>query len=690
MQARDYLDKLNDQQRAAVEHGCGEAGEERHAPLLVIAGAGSGKTNTLAHRVAHLIVGGASPERILLLTFSRRASSEMARRVERIVASALGVHHPASRASTAWAGTFHGIGARLLRQYGESIGVPPAFTILDRADAADLMDLVRHELGLSGKQSRFPRKATCLAIYSYAVNAELALETVLVEAFPWCASWEEELKQLFLAYVEAKQRQGVLDYDDLLLYWAQMMQLPAVASDVAARFDHVLVDEYQDTNRLQASILMGLKPDGRGLTVVGDDAQAIYSFRAATVRNILDFPASFNPPARIVTLARNYRSTQPILAAGNAVIALSRERFTKNLHTERLSQQKPCLVTVQDEPDQVRYVVSRILENREAGVALKQQAVLFRTSHHSAALELELTRRNIPFVKFGGLKFLEAGHVKDLLALLRWAENPRDQTAGFRALQILPGIGPAIARRALDGVGGALAPGSALAGFRPPAAAASDWPAFADLFDRLHGGSLGWPAELDRARDWLCPHLERLYEDAAVRAVDLEQLAAIGAGYRNRTQFLTELTLDPTEATSEEAGTPLLDEDYLILSTIHSAKGQEWTAVYVLNVVDGCIPSDMAVGTAAGIEEERRLLYVAMTRAKDQLHLVLPHRFFTHQQSAEGDRHVYASRSRFIPANILQHFDCHAWVWRPGGTDGRPGLREFKADIPARMRAMWR
>ena len=690
MQTRDYLQRLNDQQRSAVEHGCKGLEDEKHGPLLIIAGAGSGKTNTLAHRVAHLIVCGASPERILLLTFSRRASSEMARRVERIVASALGAHHPASRASTSWAGTFHGIGARLLRQYGEHIGVPPAFTILDRGDAADLVDLVRHELGFSGKQSRFPRKATCLAIYSYAVNAEQNLEAVLAEAFPWCAAWEEELKQLFLAYVEAKQRQGVLDYDDLLLYWAQMMQLPAVAADVAARFDHVLVDEYQDTNRLQASILLGLKPDGRGLTVVGDDAQAIYSFRAATVRNILDFPAGFNPPARIVTLSRNYRSTQPILAAGNAVIALARERFTKNLQSERPSQQKPRLVTVQDEADQVRYVVKRILENREAGVGLKQQAVLFRTSHHSAALELELTRRNIPFLKFGGLKFLEAGHVKDLLALLRWAENPRDQTAGFRALQILPGIGPAIARRALDCVSGALAPGAALAGFRPPPAAASDWPAFAELFDRLHGSALGWPSEIEHTRNWILPHLERLYEDAAVRVIDLGQLAAIAAGYRNRTQFLTELTLDPPEATSDAAGTPLLDEDYLVLSTIHSAKGQEWTAVYVLNVVEGCIPSDMAVGTSAGIEEERRLLYVAMTRAKDQLHLVLPHRFFTHQQSAEGDRHVYASRSRFIPAGTLQHFDCHAWVGRPGGTDGRPGLRDVTADIPARMRAMWR
>jgi DNA helicase-2/ATP-dependent DNA helicase PcrA len=687
MRASDRLDKLNPQQRTAVEHGI-EGGA--HPPLLVIAGAGSGKTSTLAHRVAHLIVHGASPERILLLTFSRRAAGEMERRVGRIAASALGPDHPAARASTCWAGTFHGIGVRLLRLYGERIGVSPSFTILDRQDSADLMDLVRHELGFSGKQSRFPRKATCLAIYSYAVNAERALEGVLAESFPWCATWEQELKRLFLAYVEAKQRQAVLDYDDLLLYWAQMMQLSAIAADVAQRFDHVLVDEYQDTNRLQASILMSLKPDGRGLTVVGDDAQAIYSFRAATVRNILDFPAGFSPPAAIVTLERNYRSTQPILAASNAVIARSAERFTKNLCSSRLSDQRPQLVTVQDELDQVRYVVSRILENREAGIALRQQAVLFRTSHHSAALELELTRRNIPFVKYGGLKFLEASHVKDLLAVLRWAENPKDQTAGFRALQILPGIGPATAHSILDLLANAPAPDAVLARFRAPAAAAADWPAFAELFGRLQAHAFAWPDEIGQARDWLAPHLERLYEDAVVRMGDLDALSVIAAGYRNRTQFLTELALDPPDATSDEAGAPLLDEDYLILSTIHSAKGQEWTAVYVLNVVDGCIPSDMAVGSPAGIEEERRLLYVAMTRAKDQLHLLLPHRFYVHRQRAAGDRHLYASCSRFIPAAIFHLFDRRAWFPRPATAAGPAGPGEPKADIPATMRAMWR
>jgi DNA helicase-2/ATP-dependent DNA helicase PcrA len=306
-----YLDTLNAEQRRAVEHGVAD-GATVGAPLLVIAGAGSGKTNTLAHRVAHLIVAGSDPRRILLMTFSRRAAAEMAGRVERIARKVLGENNAAiMRDALSWAGTFHGIGARLLREYAERIGVDPAFTIHDREDSADLMNLVRHERGLSKTESRFPAKGTCLSIYSRCVNAEMEIEKVLGAHYPWCAGWAAELKGLFAAYVEAKQAQHVLDYDDLLLYWSQMMSDALIAEEIGGRFDHVLVDEYQDTNRLQSSVLLALKPDGRGLTVVGDDAQSIYSFRAATVRNILDFPQSFSPRAEMITLDRNYRSTQP-------------------------------------------------------------------------------------------------------------------------------------------------------------------------------------------------------------------------------------------------------------------------------------------------------------------------------------------------------------------------------------------
>jgi DNA helicase II / ATP-dependent DNA helicase PcrA len=680
-----YLAALNPEQRRAVEYGI-----DHPAPLLVVAGAGSGKTNTLAHRVAHLIVQGADPRRIMLLTFSRRAAVEMTRRVERIAAHVLPDRARLVADALTWSGTFHAVGARLLREHAEQIGLDRAFTIHDREDSADLMNLVRHDLGFSKADERFPAKNTCLAVYSRAVNAEAPLVDVLGSHFPWCAGWENELKVLFGAYVEAKQRQNVLDYDDLLLYWAQMMGVDDIARDIAARFDHVLVDEYQDTNRLQASILLALKPDGCGLTVVGDDAQSIYSFRAATVRNILDFPQHFSPPAHIITLDRNYRSTQPILAAANAVIDLAAERHKKNLRSERASAERPLLVCVRDEADQARYVAARILEHRETAIPLKQQAVLFRASHHSGPLEIELTRRNIPFVKFGGLKFLEAAHIKDVLALLRFAENLRDRVSGFRVIQILPGAGPATAARLLDQLLAAQSPADALTHFRPPAACAADWPAFAETLRLVRTNAVGWPAELDLACRWYAPHLERRYEDAKIREADLLQLAQIASTYANRQRFLTELTLDPPSATSDEAGVPLLDEDYVILSTIHSAKGQEWKSVFVLNCVDGCIPSDLAVGSTPEIEEERRLLYVAMTRAKDHLRLIVPQRFFAHQQRGNGDRHMYAVRTRFIPERIAGLFEQSAWptAARHSGSAAKAAAKPV--DIAARLRSMWR
>ncbi len=676
-----WLDALNPEQRRAATHG-GAAGG---GPLLVIAGAGTGKTATLAHRVAHHIVSGADPHRILLLTFSRRAAAEMGRRVERIVGAAL---KGAAAPSLPWSGTFHAVGARLLREQAAAIGLAPDFTILDREDAADLMAIVRHDLGLTKTEARFPQKGTCLAIYSRAVNAEAPLGDVLKDAFPWCLKVEAPLRDLFAAYVEAKQRQAVLDYDDLLLYWAGMMEDAGIAAELGARFDHVLVDEYQDTNRLQASILLSLKPDGRGMTVVGDDAQSIYSFRAARVRNILDFPAAFAPPAEIVTLEQNYRSTAPILAAANAVIGLAAERFTKNLRSDRVSSDLPELLTVRDESEQARCVAERILENREAGMLLKRQAVLFRASHHSAPLELELTRRNIPFVKFGGLKFLDAAHVKDVLACLRFAENPRDRIAGFRLLQLIPGIGPTIAGRLLDAVAEAADGRPVVAGFTPPARAAEDWRPFAALYGGLDKAS-AWPGEVEQVRDWYAPHLERLHDDAVVRNADLEQLQRIADTYPSRERFLTDLTLDPPDATSDESGPAMLDEDYLILSTIHSAKGQEWNAVFVLNGVDGCIPSDLGAGSREDLEEERRLLYVAMTRARDRLSIMVPQRFYVHQQRAGGDRHLYAARTRFIPDALLPHFIRRTWPAAPAAPS-RPFEQGPRIDVGARMRGMWR
>ncbi|WP_426172911.1 ATP-dependent helicase [Massilia sp. TWR1-2-2] len=685
----DPYASLNREQRAAVEHDIG-AQDGVSRPLLVIAGAGSGKTNTLAHRVARLIQSGADPQRILLLTFSRRAASEMTRRAGSVLHRVLGLRGSQAPTSLPWAGTFHSIGARLLREYAGRIGLEESFTIHDRGDSEDLMGMVRHDIGLTQTQKRFPLKGTCLSIYSRVVNSRDPLPLVLQSTFPWCNEWAEELKTLFGAYVDAKQEQNVLDYDDLLLFWSEMAADPELGPELGELFDHVLVDEYQDTNRLQAAIITGMKPDGRGVMVVGDDAQSIYSFRGATVRNILDFPKQFSQPAQMITLDRNYRSTQPILDASNAVIDAALERHAKNLWTDKVSTALPQLVLIPDEAEQARWVCNRILEHREAGIALTAQAVLFRAASHSAALELELMRRNIPFVKFGGLKFLEASHIKDVLAVLRFAQNPSGRLAGFRVAQLIPGIGPANAAKLLDAVGEAAEPVLAVEQFVAPTKSSGDWQQFVDLFRALRTPGLRWPADIELVKNWYMPHLERMHDDAQVRAADVEQLAALAGGYGTRENFLAEITLDPPEATSDRAGPPLLDEDYVILSTIHSSKGQEWKSVHVLNVVDGCIPSDMSTGNADDIEEERRLLYVAMTRAKEHLHLVVPNRFFIKQQAQMGDRHVYAARSRFISPAMLKHFEECVWITADTQKSRKPMPDSVRMLVRDRARKAWK
>lgn len=673
----DYLANLNSAQRQAVMHGTGtDAG-----PLLVIAGAGSGKTSTLAHRVAHLVYEGVDPNRILLLTFSRRAAEEMSKRS----ATALASFERNLRLS--WAGTFHAIGARLVREYAKQTGISPSFTVLDRSDAADFMDIVRHDLELSVKEKRFPQKATCLSVYSRVANGDTELEEVLADHFPWCSEWVDELKALFRGYVEAKQRANSLDFDDLLLYWDDMMSVAELAADIGEKFDHVLVDEYQDVNGIQASILQKLKPNGQGLMAVGDDAQSIYGFRCADVRHILQFPKQYSPDAKVITLDQNFRSTQPILNASNAVIGEAKERFTKNLWTNRIAEQKPFLVAVSDLNEQAEYVADRVLEAREEGTLLRDQAVLFRASHHSAVLELELARRSIPFRKFGGLRFLDTQHVKDIVSIVRFLENPHDRVAGFRVLKILPGIGPKTAGRILDNLTKDGAHIDALKRYRPTATSAVEWEAFSNMFTMMAAGRV-WPGELEVARQWYAPYLEQQKDDAKARMADLHMLCSIAENFPSRTSFLTDLAIDPPDATSDEAANPSLDEDNLVLSTIHSAKGKEWSATYILNVVDGCIPSDLGVGSESAIEEERRLLYVAMTRAKTDLHLLVPRKWHVHGQMALGDRHVLASRTRFIPDQIMHHFEQISWQGK-GSQLVRPPLRTNLVDMAALSRARW-
>jgi DNA helicase-2/ATP-dependent DNA helicase PcrA len=631
---------------------------------------------------------------VLLLTFSRRASQEMIRRAHRIVAKATSRTEDAAElapglARLTWAGTFHSIANRLLRKYASNVGLQPAFSVIDRGDSADLMDFARQELGFSSKDKRFPRKDTCLAIYSHCVNTRGALERTLADVYPWCAQWHAELKQLFRRYVEVKLAQAVLDFDDLLLYWHALMQDTMLAGDVGALFDHVLVDEYQDTNTLQAEILLAMKPSGSGVCVVGDDAQSIYSFRAATVENILEFPERFTPPARIVTLEENYRSTQPVLDAANALIAEAQRQYQKKLQSPRASDVKPRYVTLLDEQAQADYVVERVLAAREQGVLLRKQAVLFRSSHHSDVLELELVRRNIPYVKFGGLKFLEAAHVKDLLALLRWADNPLNRIAAFRVLQLLPGVGPAGADKCLKAFEASSFDWAALERYRLQTTDPEQWRALVELIVALATPQAPWAGQVTLARRWYEPQLHRIYDAATPRAADLEQLERISTQFATREAFLSELTLDPPRATGDLSGAPLLDEDYLVLSTIHSAKGQEWDNVHVLHVTDGTFPSEFATGKAELIEEERRLLYVAMTRAKNELDLIAPLRYYVTQQTRSGDTHVYGTRSRFISAAVMKSLNPVTWPPAASVVRDAPRTELPRVDVAARLRNQW-
>ena len=658
-----WLDQLNVAQREAATHGDG--------PLLVVAGAGTGKTKTLASRVAWLIEQGVPPGRILLLTFTRRAAAEMIRRAAHFTG--------ADNVAQVWGGTFHAIANRLLRIYGTAVGIAPEFTVMDQSDAADMMNLLRNELGLSQRDRRFPKKSTLVSIYSRTASAGEKLTDTLATYFPWCRDDGDAIRDIFELYIQRKRVQNVLDYDDLLLFW-RALSASAVGAKVADRFDHILVDEYQDTNFIQADILLRMRRNCTNIMVVGDDAQSIYSFRAATIQNILDFPETF-ASTRVVTLEQNYRSIQPILDASNGVMSYATQRYTKELWSERKSEQKPILVHCVDEPQQCTAVCENILGHLEEGIPLMRQAVLFRAGHHSDQLEVELSRRNIPFHKYGGLKFIEAGHIKDLLALLRILENPHDEMSWFRVLLLLDGVGPKIARHLMDALGVGRrtdsAPASSEGGTvesplrrlasNPPTAP----PAAREQFEQLctvlkllsgvkadagQPDSVPLPTQMERLYEFYEPIFQRTYDNYTIRLRDIEQLQNIAASYKSRRKFITDLTLDPPSSTSDLAGPPHLDEDYLILSTIHSAKGCEWDVVHIIHAADGMIPSDMSTGDAAGVEEERRLFYVAMTRAKDMLYVYFPLRYY-HRRHALGDGHSFAQLTRFITKSVRALFE---------------------------------
>jgi DNA helicase-2/ATP-dependent DNA helicase PcrA len=643
------VDALNPEQERAVAFGDG--------PLLVIAGAGTGKTRTLIHRVAHLIERGVAAERILLLTFTRRAAGEMLARAERLVGPA---------GTRVHGGTFHSVGHRLLRQFGTAAGLPADFTIMDQGDAQDLMQLARGALGLAKSAKRFPKKETLHYLYSRHINTELPIDELLHREFPQFLEYEQQIIGLFADYTLRKQERNLVDYDDLLLFWATMLEAsPALGARMAGLYDHVLVDEYQDTNLLQARILRGMCAGHRKLTVVGDDAQSIYSFRGAHFRNILDFPRQF-PGATLVTLAQNYRSTQPILALSNVLISRAEERFTKDLWTAREGGEKPWLVTAKDEAQQTRFVVDRVLQLHEGGMPLREMVVLFRAGYMSADLEIELTNRKIPFEKWGGLKFLEAAHVKDVLAFLRVSDNPRDEVSWYRILMLMPGIGDATARGLMASMEERAWDPDAFTHLLAPPRARDAHRALATLLRQLRGtGEVkeGEEAGARVASDIVAIRalydaiVKEKYDRPEARLADLDQLRTIAASYPSRTAFLAALALDPPSSTQDLAGGSESESDTLVLSTVHSAKGKEWKAVFVIWAVDGWFPSSRAAEDPDELEEERRLMYVALTRAKDELAVVYPMQVYGTRRGADYsidqlsrffDRGVRATMQRIV------------------------------------------
>jgi DNA helicase-2/ATP-dependent DNA helicase PcrA len=671
--ARSWLDGLNAQQREAATH----PGDT----LLILAGAGTGKTTTLCARVAWLLSEGVPAERILLLTFTRRAAREM---VDRARSLAERVTPDAGRVL---GGTFHSVAHRMVRVHASSLGLDAGFGVLGAGDAVDLIDFVREERGRAASHRRFPRAHTMLDIYSRVVNSQTLLADVLAESFPWCAEHRESLAEIFRDYGLRKRELGVLDLDDLLLYWRALAADERIGARMGGSFDQVLVDEYQDVNGLQVDIVRGLRAAHPGLTVVGDDFQAIYGFRAASAEHILRFPEQF-PGASTITLECNYRSSAPILAVANAVAAQDQLGFPKVLWTQREGGCRPELVTPRDEAQQASEVCDRVVAAREEGMDLRLQAVLFRAGHDSDLLELELTRRAIPFVKYGGLRYLDAAHVKDFIALLRLTDNPADEVSWFRLLQLCDGVGPVRARRVIEAL-------------RPPGGGPPEPARWADAARQIPEGSLELASGLIEAMsaagsgcaqptavqvERLCaaivPMIRLRYPDGAVRAGDLDQLVHSAANAEDVRHFVSELVLDPPASSADFAGPPHLDEDYLVLSTVHSAKGLEWDAVHLIGAYDGNFPSDMNAGGEEGIAEERRLFYVALTRARRRLHVYVPARYY-HRPRGGDDAHGYGQASRFLTETVQRLCDATGPAdrsWPASGGVGEDRLIDVSVD----------
>ena len=602
----DYAAALNPQQLAAVTAGDG--------PSLVIAGAGSGKTRTLVYRVAYLIDSGVDPSNILLLTFTRKSAQEMLQRAGELIGG---------RSECVCGGTFHSVANMLLRRYGRAIGLEPGFTILDRGDAEDLIALVRSQLGLNEKDKRFPRKGTIAEIFSKAENMLRGLDDIVVEEFSHFADHLEALGQLRKGYHQAKRQRQLVDYDDLLVLLRRLLMEDHQARQAISRlYRYILVDEYQDTNRLQADVIRNLAATHQNVMVVGDDSQSIYGFRGATFKNIMEFPTLF-PGTTIYKLEENYRSTQPILNLANCIIEEATEKYTKRLFTRKLDGPLPILAEAVGENAQSRFIAQKILELREEGVPLSEVAVLFRSSFHSFDLEIELSRKGLPFIKRGGVKFIETAHVKDLLAHLRVVANPLDAVSWHRVLMLVEGVGPKKAQDLLTALVKSDRPYQTLR--EVSGRSGQGLKNLANTLESLSGGEGQATADqVNHIYEYYLPILKDHYDDYPKRIRDLDHLHTIAEGYPEVDAFLADLALEPPDGSAVDVDATDRDDERMVLSTIHSAKGLEWQCVFVIWVVDGKFPSMYSFVADEDLEEERRLFYVSVTRAKRHLYLTYP------------------------------------------------------------------
>ena len=632
----DYAAELNGQQLAAVTAEPG--------PQLIIAGAGSGKTRTLTYRVAYLLENGIDPRNILLLTFTNKAARQMLDRVANLL--------PID-ASGLWGGTFHSVGNRMLRRHGSALGYNSGFTIMDREDQKDLINTVVASAGIDPKEIRFPKGDVLAEIFSFVVNTETALEELLAEKFPYFLPLLEKITDVHGRYEKKKKATNSVDFDDLLEKTLSMLQKHEnIASFYRRQFQFILVDEYQDTNKIQADFIDLLAREHRNVMVVGDDAQSIYSWRGANFQNILEFPKRY-PDAKVFKIEMNYRSVPEILQVANAAIAANVDQFQKNLQpTRELAAAKPAVVALNDGSEQAQFIAQRILELRDEDVDLNQIAVLYRAHYHALELQLELSRRGIPYQITSGIRFFEQAHIKDVISFIRFVANPRDEVAFKRMVKLLPGIGNRSAEnlwnawdKSLNERGEITSFSERLLAMSVNAKSKKHWTQLAQTLDEIApGGQPNPPSEM------ITSVVEAIYDDYAkvnftnyeLRREDLNQLAAFARQFKDVNEFLSQLALI-SNVDAEAAPNQTGDKEAVNLSTVHQAKGLEFHTVFVIWLTDGMFPSSRSIDTREALEEERRLFYVAITRAKDELYLTYPHMRLT---GGYGD--VFQRPSRFL------------------------------------------